>query len=427
MNMRYTIFAFVVAGPAMAAEPSLAIRNATIETLAKDGRIEKATLVIRNGKVEAVGKDVAIPDDAKVIDAAGGTIMPGFIDPMFEVPVAAPTADTGPRTITVGNRTIPIPGGGGQPAGGFTRIADNFYPYAPGYKPLPRVGLTRLNLVANGSGQSAVIRVTPNQPDYMMDRTDGAAFISITNTSTSLDQLRSRLESGRSGGGGGGPPGGGRPGGGRFGGGAGFPGLGGGGGNTGAQLWADVKEGKAPLIVTAANSAAIVHVLKLVEPHENVKLTIFASGSAFAEAAEALKGRKVRAIVPPDMALLPNTRDRFAPARMLHDLGVEVALSLSGKGQAAGIEGGVTSGDEIASSDFPLFAVAMLVKSGLPRQTALEALTKKPAMILGMDATHGTIEPGKVADLVLFTGDPLDPSSKLRMLLIDGRTTHASE
>ena len=66
-------------------------------------------------------------------------------------------------------------------------------------------------------------------------------------------------------------------------------------------------------------------------------------------------------------------------------------------------------------------------KAGLPRQAALEALTKRPAMMLGIDAAYGTIEPGKVADLALFTGDPLDPASKLRLTLIDGRTTHAND
>jgi len=421
--MKYSLVILCMAVPALGAEPSLAIRNANIETLAKDGRIEKATIVIRNGKIDAVGKDVAIPDDARIIDAAGGTLMPGFIDPLFEIPVATANTEAPPRTITVGNRTITLPGGAGQPAGGFTRIADNFYPYAAGYKPLPRSGMARLNLVTNGSGQSAVVRVTPNEPDHMMDRPDGVAFISITNSSTSLDQLRNRLDGGR---GGVGQPGGGRGGGGRFGGG-GFGGFGGG-ANVGAKLWADVKEGKAPLIVSAANGAAIVHVLKIIESHDKVKLTLFASGSAFAEAADALKGRNVRAIVHPDLALLPNTRDRFAPARLLNELGIEVALSLNARPQAAGTELAAPPPDERPPiQDFPLFSVAMLVKSGLPRQHALEALTKKPAMILGMEETHGTIETGKVADLVLFTGDPLDPMSQLRLMLIDGRTTHASE
>jgi predicted amidohydrolase YtcJ len=185
------------------------------------------------------------------------------------------------------------------------------------------------------------------------------------------------------------------------------------------------------LIVACANSAAIVHVLQIVEPHKAVKLTLYASGPAFAEAADSLKGRTVRALLHPTLDLLPNTRDRFAAARLLHELGVEVAFSLSATPPSGGgfdpTGAPPAPADSAMTNDFPLFPVAMMVKAGLPRQTALEALTKRPAMMLGMDATHGTIEPGKVADLVLFTGDPLDPASRLRLTLIDGRTTHAND
>ena len=420
--MRFTLFILLFAGPALAADPALAIRNATVETLGPAGRIEKATVVIRNGKIEAVGKTVAMPDDATVIDAAGGTLMPGLIDPYFEVAIAAATADAGPRTISFGGRTMNLGGGGGVPAAGFTRVADNFYPYDAGYKPLPRVGLTRLNLVTTGSGQAAVVRVTPTEPDHMMDRADGVAFLSVTNNSTSLDQLRTRLDpsarGGAVGGGRGGFGGGGRPGGGAAAG-------------AGNQLWADVREGKTPLIIACANSAAIVHVLQIVEPFKAVKLTLFASGPAFAEAADSLKGRSVRALLHPTLDLLPNTRDRFAAARLLHELGIEVAFSVSASPTGSAIfdpaAGPVAPVESALTNDFPLFPVAMLVKAGLPRQTALEALTKRPAMMLGIDATHGTIEPGKVADLVLFTGDPFDPGSRLRLTLIDGRTTHAND
>jgi hypothetical protein len=299
--------------------------------------------------------------------------------------------------------------GGGTQAGAFTRIADNFYPYDAGYKPLPRVGLTRLNLVTTGSGQAAVVRVTPAEPDRMMDRPDGVAFLSVTNNSTSLDQLRTRLEPSARGGAGRGPAGGGRPGGGAT--------------TAGNQLWADVREGKTSLIVACANSAAIVHVLQIVQPHKAVKLTLFAAGTAFAEAADSLKGRPVRALVHPSLEMLPNTRDRFTAARLLNDLGVEIAFSLTANSPGAGLD----PTDSALAADFPLFPVAMMVKAGLPRETALEALTKRPALMLGMEATHGTIEPGKVADLLLFTGDPLDPASRLRLTLIDGRTTHANE
>lgn len=417
--MRYSVVILLLTAPTFAAEPALAIRNATVETLSSAGRIEKATVLVRNGKIEAVGKNVAIPDDATIIDAAGGTVMPGIIDPHFEVSIAGETAETGPRTIVIGGRTITMGGGGFAQGGAFTRIADNFYPYDSGYKPLPRVGLARLNLVTNGNGQSAIVRVTPSDPERMMDQPDGIAYISATNSSTSLDQLRARLDSNNRGGGRGGP------GGGRGGFGGGFPG--GGASNAGNQLWASVRDGKTPLIISCANSATIVHVMKILDAHKNVKVALFAPGNAFAEAADAVKGHgNVRALVRPNLELLPNTRDRFAPARLLNNAGIEFAFTAAAN-PPAGAPGEPPGSNDSSSQDFPLFPVAMMVKAGLPRQIALEALTKKPAILLGIESTHGTIEPGKVADLALYTGDPLDPASRLRLTLVDGRTSHAND
>jgi predicted amidohydrolase len=399
-----------------AAEPaSLAIRNATIETLGTAGRIERATVVIKDGKITAVGKDVAIPDEATVLDAAGGTLMPGVIDPYFEVTIAAATADAGPRTAIVRGRQVQLPGAGQARATAFTRIADNFYPYDAGYKALPRVGLTRLNLVTGGVGQAAIVRVTPAEPENMLDRPDGLAFASVTNSSDSLDQVRQRLEaanraksSSNS-----------RP--------ATAPVA------AGTQLWNDVLDGKAPLVAAAANPAAVLHVLKAVEPFKNVKLVLFMSGDAVAETVDALKGRSVKVILRPGLDLTPNTRDRFNPARMLHSAGVEFAFSLSAKppsvaaNQAAAA---AITGDSDAAltidADCPLFPVAMLVKTGLPRAAALEALAKQPAAIVGLGSSHGTIEAGKAADLLLFSGDPLDPASRLRRTIIDGRTAYAN-
>ena len=119
--------------------------------------------------------------------------MAGLIDPHFEVAIAAATPEAAARTIVIGGRTINLGGGAGPQVGAFSRVADNFYPYDSGYKLLPRVGLTRLNLVTSGIGQAAVIRVTPGEPEQMLDRPDGIAFVSVTNSSDSLDQVRQRL------------------------------------------------------------------------------------------------------------------------------------------------------------------------------------------------------------------------------------------
>jgi imidazolonepropionase-like amidohydrolase len=398
---------------ALAAEPSsLAIRNATVETLGSAGRLDRATVVIRDGKIAAVGKDVAIPDEAIVIDAAGGTLMPGLIDPYFEVSIAAPTQDAGPRTVVVRGRPVNLPGMPGARGGTFTRVADNFYPYDDGFKPLPRIGITKLNLVTNGSGQSAIVRATPDEPDRMLVKPDGIAFVSVTNSTESLDGVRQRLEaanraksSSSS-----------RP--------SNAPQA------AGAGMWAEVLDGKTPLVAEAANAAAVVHLLKAVEPHKNVKLVIFMTGDAVAETADALKGRNVTVILRPGIDVTPNTRDRFNPARMLHESGVDFAFSMTARppGAAANRAAAAALGDSELEMglepDCPLFPVAMLVKTGLPRKTALEALGKRPAAIIGLGATHGTIEAGKAADLLLFTGDPLDPASRLQRTIIDGRTAY---
>jgi hypothetical protein len=403
----------IVANSAIAAEPSaLAIRNATVETLASAGRLEKAMVVIRDGKIVAVGKDVTIPDEATVLDAAGGTIMPGIIDPYFEVTIAAATADAGPRTAIVRGRPVTL--GGGAPAargGAFTRIADNFYPYDNGFKALPRVGLTRVNLVTTGVGQAAIVRATPLEPEQMLDRADGLAFAAVTNSSDSLDTIRQRLEAANR------AKSNSRPTAGTA--------------AAGTQLWADVFDGKTPLVASAANAAAVLHLLKAVEPHKNVKLVIFMSGDAVAETVDALKGRNLKVILRPGLDLTPNTRDRFNPARMLNDAGVEFAFSLTAKppSVAANAAAAAITGDGdtalTVDADCPLFPVAMLVKTGLPRAKALEALAKQPAAILGLGSL-GTIEPGKSADLLLFSGDPLDPASRLRRTIIDGRTAYAN-
>jgi hypothetical protein len=388
--------------------PALAIRNANVETLGSTGRLERATVVIRAGKIAAVGKEVAIPDDATVLDAEGGTLLPGLIDPYFEVSIAAPTADAGPRTMVVRGRTVNLPAMPGQRGSQFTRIADNFYPYDAGYKPLPRLGLTRLNLVTSGVGQAAVIRGTPADPESMLDRPDGLIFASVTNSTESLDQVRQRLDaanrarsSSSSRPSGPVPP--------------------------VTQLWNDVFDGKSMLIADAANPAAVVHLLKAVEPYKNVKLALFMGGDSVAETVESLKGRNVRVILRPGLDLVPNTRDRFNPARMLHEAGVPFAFTLSGR---PGAGGGAPAGEGEMSlaidPDCPLFPVAMLVKTGLPRAAALEALVKHPAAILGLESSHGTIEPGKVADLILFSGDPLDPASRLKRTIVDGRTAYAN-
>lgn len=61
-------------------EGKVAFTNARIITMNGDEVIESGTIVVDGNRIVAVGKDVALPKDAKVIDAAGKTIMPGIVD-----------------------------------------------------------------------------------------------------------------------------------------------------------------------------------------------------------------------------------------------------------------------------------------------------------------------------------------------------------
>jgi imidazolonepropionase-like amidohydrolase len=58
----------------------VAFKNATLWTCGPAGIVESGTVVVREGKIAEAGKDVAIPDGAEVIDATGRHITPGIID-----------------------------------------------------------------------------------------------------------------------------------------------------------------------------------------------------------------------------------------------------------------------------------------------------------------------------------------------------------
>jgi imidazolonepropionase-like amidohydrolase len=66
------------------------------------------------------------------------------------------------------------------------------------------------------------------------------------------------------------------------------------------------------------------------------------------------------------------------------------------------------------------YSAGLAVAYGLPRDEALRALTVNPAEIWGVDGDYGTVEPGKVANLFIADGDPLQPTTRITHVLIDG-------
>lgn len=76
--------------------------------------------------------------------------------------------------------------------------------------------------------------------------------------------------------------------------------------------------------------------------------------------------------------------------------------------------------------NLPVYA-ALSVRAGMSNENAFRAITINPAIILGLEDRLGSIERGKDADLVIWSGDPLDARSKPDAVFIKGRRVEVSE
>ncbi len=411
------------------AQRTLAIRGAKLETLGKAGPIEEGVMLIRDGKIEAIGKDVKIPLATQVIDAKGKTIMPGIVDPYYVIAVGRDSQVGESRTIVVRGQTITLPGGPQSSSTSFTKIADGIDLESIDWKAARRSGITTMQLVVSGYGQSAIAQSTAKAAQIV--NADGKLLLTVTNSTQSLDVLRNGLKGLGSipSGGPGGP-------------GSGLGRLGGprpspqppspqppvqptenpaasaGAGQTTAasptqKLWTEVKEGKSSLFVNLNNAASILHSLSAMKESKQAKIVFIAAGSDLFEVIGDLDPKTHTAILSPRLDLVPNTRDRINIPRVLNEKEMPFAFSLS-LGQS----------EFRAQQDTPLFAVSTLVRSGLNRQKALEAMTMVPAKLIGLENEVGSLEVGKKANFLILDGDPFGATTSIQRVYIEGKQIH---
>jgi imidazolonepropionase-like amidohydrolase len=62
-----------------------------------------------------------------------------------------------------------------------------------------------------------------------------------------------------------------------------------------------------------------------------------------------------------------------------------------------------------------------LLGQGLSREAALAGVTLEPARVLGLEQQLGSLEKEKVANVVFWSGDPFEPSSKVEAVMLDGK------
>lgn len=95
-----------------------------------------------------------------------------------------------------------------------------------------------------------------------------------------------------------------------------------------------------------------------------------------------------------------------------------------GKLADAGVEISIITDHPVVPINFLIYQAALAVKEGLDPETALRAVTINPAKVLGLADRIGSLEPGKDADVVLWSGDPLDVMQRALKVWIGGREVY---
>jgi imidazolonepropionase-like amidohydrolase len=83
--------------------------------------------------------------------------------------------------------------------------------------------------------------------------------------------------------------------------------------------------------------------------------------------------------------------------------------------------------DEMSAVKYLTINAALAVREGMPEQEALKAITINPAEIIGVADRVGSLEVGKDADLVVFSGHPFDYRTVADLVLVDGQVAYKRE
>ncbi|QWF81760.1 amidohydrolase [Amycolatopsis sp. CA-230715] len=90
----------------------------------------------------------------------------------------------------------------------------------------------------------------------------------------------------------------------------------------------------------------------------------------------------------------------------------------------AGVRIAITTDHPAVPINFLIHQAALSVKDGLEPETALRALTVNPAAMLGLEHRVGALKPGLDADVVLWSGDPLDVMNRALRVFVSGREVY---
>lgn len=169
-----------------------------------------------------------------------------------------------------------------------------------------------------------------------------------------------------------------------------------------------VIEGRQPVLIPAVRERDIRHAIAFAE-QEKVRI-ILAGVRRPGAAAEEIAKKKIPVILGSPFVTAMEEDDpydaTFTVAAELHRAGVKFAFASFGAQ---------------FSRNLP-YQAGQSVAYGLPYETALRALTLNAAEIYGVADRMGSIEPGKLADLIVTDGDPLEIRTQVKMMFVKGRS-----
>jgi imidazolonepropionase-like amidohydrolase len=416
------LFVLALAPRAPAQDVAWALTNARIETVTK-GVIERGTIVVRDGLIVAVGTDVTPPGDARVLDLGGRTVYPGLIDLTSSLGIAAPSSQAGGRAAAQAG-----PPAEGTPVGLEPQraVADEFRPPAADVRGLRDAGITAV-LTAPSRGAfrglsalvplrdsltaSAIIRAPvavhlgfEGVQGYQYPATllgviayERQAFYDARRQGLLLDRYRANPRGMQR------PP-------------------------YDARLAAliPVVRGELPAFFAATSENEIRRAVSIGREF-GLKLTVVGATEGF-RAIDALRAMGQPLVVSvdfPKAADVTGWRYRWTERHTPDDSAAADSAArpvIEGNAAAlnrAGIPFALASGGSLRPAEF-LANVRKAIAAGLPREVALEALTIRPAEIAGVAQQLGSIEAGKIANLVVTEGDLLGDSAKVRDVFVDG-------
>jgi imidazolonepropionase-like amidohydrolase len=369
--------------------------------------LESANVILRDGVIERVGPEAA-PPDARVIDGTGLTLTPGLIDGFSGLGLSPATLRGAGTPSSAASSPAP------SPLSPQSMALDRFRP-ADALKARD-MGVTTALVVPKGGvlpGQSVLVNLSGEKAEAMVLKQPAALHLHMaTLTRQYPDSLMGtmayarqalydaaryredwadweRAPAGRK-----------RP---RY--------------DAALAAWQEVAAGREPLVVTASRENDLRRALALADEfHLRV---VLAGAPQAARLAKVIKERKVPLLLGVN----------FDPPRLGGDSGgfggrseeqerrdIDEAERAPAALQQAGVPFGLVSAH---APDF-LAGVRKAIERGLPAEAAVRAVTLGAAEALGVADRLGSLEAGKIANVVAWAGEPLSKDAKVRMVFVDG-------